>query len=180
VYEQEDLAQVVDQMRSELPELARQIVLFGLSMGAAAAGGAATLREGIAGVIMDSPYADVREAAPRHGWLFGLPGSIVQRPASWLIGWMAGADLDAISPKNLVSTVPCPVLLIQSGEDQFVSAEGLAEMERRVRERRERDGVSTALTVLGAAHLLGLSAMPQEYERALAGFLQQTMPNDAG
>ena len=174
--EREDLAQVVDQLRSASLQQAQQIVLFGLSMGASVAGGAVCLRDGIAGVIMDSPFADYRSAALLHSRLFGLPGAIVQRPANWLLRWMLGADFGAIAPINLVETIPCPVLLIQSGADQLISPDDQREMERRVRARTARDGASSALTVPNAAHLLAMSSMPQEYERMLGEFLSRVMP----
>lgn len=171
--EREDVAQVVDRLRSESPELMKHVVLFGLSMGAAACGGAAMLREGIAGVVMDSPFSDVRRGTVRHSWLFGLPGAMAQRPANWIMGWWLGADFDAIAPRNLVTTVPCPVLLIHGGEDQFITDEDRAEMGRRVTERG--DGISTALIVPGAAHLLALNDGGAEYERAVGAFLQRVM-----
>ncbi len=174
--EREDLAQVVDQLRSESPTEARQVVLLGLSMGASAAGGAAHLRDGIAGVIMDSPFADYRRATLLHGRLFGLPGAIVQRPANWLMRWLLAADFGAIAPMNLVETVPCPVLLIQGSADQLISPADQVEMERRIRARAQRDGISSALTVPNAAHLLSLYTMPEEYERVLSEFLLRTMP----
>ena len=85
-------------------------------------------------------------------------------------------DFGAISPINLVETVPCPVLLIQSGSDQLISPADQAEMEQRVRSRAARDGISNTITVPNAAHLLALCTMPKEYERILVDFLARTMP----
>lgn len=174
--EREDLAQVVDQLRSGSPAEAQQIVLFGLSMGASVAGCAACLRDSIAGVIMDSPFADFRTATLLHARLFGLPGAIVQHAANWLTSWLLDADFGAIAPMNLVETIPCPVLLVQSGADQLISPADQREMEHRVRTRGTRDGISGALTVPDAAHLLAVSTMPQEYERVLGEFLARVMP----
>ncbi len=174
--EREDLAQVVDQMRKASPELSQKIVLFGLSMGASVAGGAACLRESIAGVIMDCPFADFRRAALLHARLFGLPGAIVQHPANWLMRWLLDADFAAVAPINLVQAISCPVLLIQAGADQLISRDDQAEMEKRVLSRASRDGMSNALTVPNAPHLLALCTMPQEYERVLGDFLARTMP----
>lgn len=174
--EREDLAQVVDQLRSASPADAQRIVLFGLSMGASAAGGAACLRNGIAGVIMDSPFADFRRATLLHARLFGLPGAIVQYPANWLTSQLLAADFGAIAPMNLVETIPCPVLLIQLGSDQLITPADQAEMEQRARSRAARDGISNALTVPNSAHLLALCTMPREYERVLGEFLARVMP----
>lgn len=159
--------EVIDQFRKRRPDDAREIVLYGLSMGASVALAAAALRPGITAVIADSPYADFREASVLHGRLFGMPGTLIQRPASWIIGRLYGIDFGQLAPKELLASVPCPVLLIQAGDDRLVSDVDRSEMEERIRGRRD----SHALTIGNAPHLLGLSMAPGEYAHCVSNFI---------
>jgi uncharacterized protein len=159
--------EVIEQLRATHAERCEHVVLYGLSMGAAVALAAAVLKPGIAAVIADSPYADFRKASVTHAALFGLPGMLFQRPATWLIEHWYQADFREVAPMHLLEKLTCPVLLIQAGEDLLISPED----RQRMAELAGQIPLGRSLTVSGAHHLLALSVDPDEYESAVSGFL---------
>ena len=75
--ERHDLNQIIHDFRAARPDDARQVVLFGISLGAAVAAAVACERTDISAVIMESPYADFRQAAMAHMDRLGLPGRAI-------------------------------------------------------------------------------------------------------
>jgi len=170
-FERHDLAAVVGQLRATRPNDARQVVLFGISLGASTAVGAAALGDGIAdAVVLDSPIADFRTAASAHFDLLGMPGRHFQQAAIWLAARLTGADFEGISPLNLISKVPCPLMMIAPSDDVFVTCEQGRMLEQAVRQRRqERDAY---WQVEGSRHLEALYADPTAYQDRLSAFLE--------
>lgn len=166
---------VLEQFRAQRPDLSRRVVLFGISMGGAVALATALLPDSrVDGVVLDSPYTDFRKATVRHADLFGLPGEVVQRPAAWLIERMLGIDYDEVSPMRMLGRGPCPVLLIQSGDDHLISREDAAEMHEMVQTRS--DGIGRAVTIPRAPHILALPTDPEAYGQAVRQFLSLVLP----
>ena len=158
---------IIDQFRVTNPADAQRVILYGLSMGAAIVLAAARLRPGINGIIVDSPYADFQSATVRHARLFGMPATLIQRPANWFVARKYGIVFEDIAPMRLLDFVDCPILLIQSGNDLLISPYQRSQMEARV---HSIPGGQT-LTVANAPHLLGLSRSPEQYEAAVYSFL---------
>ncbi len=170
-FERHAIPQVIDRMREDYPLASSRITLLGISMGAATAMAAACLDSRIADVIIDSPYADYRKACRLHARLFGLPGMIFQAPAMWLMSRRYGICFEEIAPMELLKKLPCPVLLLQSGQDQFLEQSDAEAMRQVV--MAKQDGKSRELTIPGAAHILALAKDPQLYESAVRQFLAQ-------
>jgi hypothetical protein len=168
--ERHDLADVLDQLRAERPGEARQVVLFGIGLGAAAAVGAAALREGVAdAVVLESPFADFRTAARAHFDLLGLPGGFIRSASVRLAAWMAGAEFAKVRPVDLLAHVACPVMVIAPTEDVFVSTDETAEFERAIASRTNaRDDY---WRVNGARHLEALYLAPDDYRERLRSFV---------
>lgn len=170
-FERNDLGQVLDELRASRPDDARQLVLFGISMGAAVAAATAAQRSDIAAVIMESPYAEFSRAAAAHMDLVGLPGRFLQRPALRLAQWLTNADFTAVRPADLIAQLPCPVLVIESGFDAFLAPEDRAMLAAAVKAHRVESGPAEIWTVEGAEHLMALTADPAEYQRRIGDFL---------
>ncbi len=171
-YERHDLSRIIDQLRIMRPTATRQVVLFGVSLGAAVVAGTAAIRDDIDAVILDSPFAHFVHAAAAHGALIGLPLVGFQRMTVRLAGWMIDADFDSVAPVNLIPKIPCPLMLIHSAEDPFVvgsDAQALAEA-------MDRRGESLSPTILwnvpGAFHVLGLETDPAGYEQKINDFIE--------
>jgi uncharacterized protein len=168
-FERHDVNEVIDRVRSKRPEETREMVLFGASMGAAVAAATAAMREDLAAVVIDSPFADYRGAIRLHLDRLGLPGGFIGRLAIWLAQLNSGADFSAVRPVKLLGEVPCPVMMIRGDGEDFVSAAECAEMDEAMRERgRAEDAV---WVVPGAGHLGGLQSDPEMYRKKLGEFL---------
>ena len=172
-YERYQVAEVVRQLRELHPDDVRRVVLFGISQGAAVclATTCAAPAGSFAGVIIDSPYSNVREASVLHADLFGLPGAWLQRPASWIIEHVWGIDYDSIAPVNLLREIACPVLLIEASRDALVRQKDAERMRDAVLAKSHQDGKSRVLGIENAPHIMGLAMAPRRYAEAVASFL---------
>ena len=171
--ERYDISQVLDQCKAERPEQTRQIILFGVSLGAAIAGAVAALREDMSAVVMDSPLADFRSAAMAQMDSAGAPGRWFQSAAVWLAERWAGANLSALRPVDLLGRITCPVLLIAPKDDPFLSpAERLAMQQ--AMEARNRPG-QDLFWLVDAGHNAALQAQPEEYARRLKLFVERAL-----
>jgi pimeloyl-ACP methyl ester carboxylesterase len=173
-FERDDLRQVLDELRASRPEEAKEIVLFGVSMGGAVVAAAAEDRDDVAAVVMDSPYADFPAAAAEHITRLGLPGWLAPM-AIRLAGWMSGADLTAVDVQSIVARLHCPVLIIESANDSFLPDQG-QKLEEAIGRRPPDFGKAEIWSVDGAEHLMALPADPQGYQQRLAQCLDSALP----
>ena len=168
-YERYDLDHVINELRAQRPGETKRLTLFGVSSGAAIVSATATWRDDLAGVILDSPFADFRHAAMAHFDLLGLPGRPVQSLALRLAERMSGADFGAISPVTTLGAVRCPVMLIQCEADPFAHEQDQAAL------RAAFDGRSNESDVYwrveGCAHLMAVCADEEQYRQRVGDFL---------
>jgi pimeloyl-ACP methyl ester carboxylesterase len=174
-FERYDVDQAVSQLRAERPAATRHVLLYGASLGAAVAVATAALREDLAAVVLESPYADFRTAARTHMDLLGLPGGALQSAALRLAEWLAAADFDAVRPAQLLRSLRCPVLIIAPADDVFLGAQGVGALESALAARPPGAGVAQLWRVEGAGHLLGVHADFDAYAARLASFLARAL-----
>jgi hypothetical protein len=167
--EQDDLDQVINDLRAQRPAETRQLVLFGASTGAAVAAAVAARRDDVSGIILDSPFSDFRRAAMTHFDLLGLPGAPMQRLALRLAEWMSGANFAAVSPVVMLPRVRCPAMVIHCETDPFSGEADQAAL----RDALERRGNESDVywRVEGCAHLMAMCANTDEYRRRVGDFL---------
>jgi hypothetical protein len=167
-WDRHDVSQVIDQLRAERPAETRELVLFGISLGAAVVAAAAAMRDDLAAVILESPYSDYPSAVTAHADLMGMPGPAFVRRAVRRAERISGADFAAVAPVKLIPEARCPVLVISAGDDPLVGA-SLPLLEQAV--ARRSDG-SVFWKVEGAYHVEGMAADYDEYQRRIEGFLE--------
>jgi uncharacterized protein len=170
-WERHDLNQVIDQFKASHPVQAKQIILFGVSLGAAVCAAAAVGRDDLAAVILECPFGDYQSAASRHGNNLGTPGRMFQLPAFKIAQWIAGCDFSAVRPADLIPKIPCPVMVIQSGDDPYLSEADRAVVKAAVQSRGAERGPSLCLELPGVHHVVGLRADPEGYGRKVEEFL---------
>lgn len=147
-----------------------RIGVLGVSMGGAAALGAAAESSEIGAVVADSSYAAILpiiEAA----WpsASGLPSAFL--PATLVMGdVLLGYDLSAARPMDDITRVaPRPVLIIHGDADQLVPVSNAAELQRAVPQ--------AVLWILpGVGHAKGYTSMPEAYVARVADFFEQSLP----
>lgn len=170
-YERDDLCQVIDQLQTTREGQTQQIVLFGVSLGAAVAAGVAAMREDIAAVVLESPYGHFVSAAAAHGRAMGMPLVRLQPLVGRLAGWMIGADFDAVAPIRLIRDITCPILLIHSADDTLVDPADVVALRQAIEQHSAGGGASRFWEVPGAWHVLGLQTNPSAYRKRVAEFL---------
>jgi alpha-beta hydrolase superfamily lysophospholipase len=173
VFERHDLDQVINELRAARPQQTRRLVLFGVSMGTAVVLATEHLRNDIDAMVLDCPFVHFRAGALRQVQLLGLPLPGLLPGTLWIAKRMSGADFDQIQPLELMGSAKCPLLVIHSGNDQFVPPEDAAQIESVLASRSAERGPSEYWLVPDIAHLMALPADPEEYARRLGDFLQR-------
>jgi hypothetical protein len=172
-FERHDLAQMIDQCRAARPHDTQQVVLFGISLGAATAAAAALETRDIAAVVMESPVADFPTSSMRHMDRLGAPGHVFQRCALALAEWLTHADYAAVAPAQLLQRLSCPVMMIQSGSDLFVPDEDQARLTDAFANRPLKHPADRIWVAQSSLHLMALPDDPAAYRRCLEEFLAE-------
>lgn len=179
-FERHDLSQVIDQLRAVYPGATRQVVLFGVSLGAAVVAATAALRQDVHAVFLESPYSHFVHAAATHGRQMGMPLVSLQRSIVRLAGRIIGADFDAVAPVRLIPQINCPVMLIHSAEDTLIDPADADALRKAIASRPPELRPSVFWEVTGAFHVLGLQVDRAAYEQRLRAFLEAVDAHAAG
>jgi hypothetical protein len=169
-YERHDVNQVIDELKNDLPEQTRELVLFGISLGAAVAAAVAVTRNDLHAVILECPFPDYALAAQAHTMVLGGPGGWLQR---WSFRWaqhIAQADFSAVRPQDLIPKIPTPLMVIRSEADVFID-EAHAAIVAGAATKRPADLLTVYWNAENAHHVAALAEDPVEYQRRLKDFL---------
>ncbi len=162
----EDLANAVDWLKVRPEVDAGRIALLGHSVGAAASLLLASRRDDIAAVISLAAFAHPGEIMRQM--------MAVNRIPYWPVGWgvlryvekAIGARFEAIAPRNTITQVKCPVLLIHGERDRTVPVGDAHELHARGEGRVE------LLVVAGADHYSIDRVLA--HRKRVAGFLARS------
>jgi hypothetical protein len=175
-FERHDLNQVLDQLLAERPGEARQLVLFGVSLGAAVALATAQLRDDIDALVLECPYADYLHGVEAHAAVMQTPLPRFVPTAYRLAQRMSGARFDEVKPVDLLAQARVPTMVIEADADPFVPPGDRAAIEREMADRDARGHASVYWNVSEAAHVMGIVADAGEYARRIESFLQTIQP----
>lgn len=178
-FERHDVSQVIDQLRRDKPRETGKIVLFGVSLGAAVAAATAVLREDVAAVVMECPFADYELAAASHADVLGAPGKHLQTMAFRQAQKMARADFSAVRPVDLIPRIACPLMVIRSEADVFVDEAQAVRVEAATRGRGEAMGVTVYWNAENAHHVAALYEDPAGYRERLGKFFKVALGGGA-
>jgi alpha-beta hydrolase superfamily lysophospholipase len=171
-HERHDLTQVIDQLRAEQPTETQTLALFGISLGAAVVLAASTLRDDLAAVVLECPFADYRHAVSNHSKIMGMPLHTLQPLAIRLAEWISQADFNAVRPIDLIGKCPAPLMIFQACNDPFV-ADDIPVIEAAMA-KREQSGMPTRFVPIPeAGHVMGICADLESYREQLRSFLEQ-------
>jgi uncharacterized protein len=175
-YERYDISQVLDQIKASRPGQTRQILLFGVSLGAAVAACVAAMRNDIAAVVLESPYLDFPHAVLNHAENLPLPGRRFQRLALWFYQRIARVDCQAVRPIDMLAKIACPIWIVQSGDDPFVTAEENKAIQEGALQRPASLGFTDVWNVEACHHVIAMSEQPEEFAKRLGQFLARVFP----
>jgi pimeloyl-ACP methyl ester carboxylesterase len=177
-FERHDVAQVINQFRAAHERETSTLVMFGVSLGAAVAVNTAAGRDDIAGLILESPFADYRLAVAAHAKMQGHSGDAMRELALRVAEWISGADFKAVRPKDLMPKLKCPVMIIHGEGDPFIPPEDAAAMAASIQQRRHENDI--LWTVPESGHVLAMAAVgPDEYRARIAAFLDTIVAQPA-
>lgn len=172
-WERHDVSQVIDQLKAARPAETGQILLFGISLGAATAAATAAIRDDLWAVILECPFADFHHAAGYQADRLSTPGKLFQDLAFTLAKMISRADFDAVRPVDTIPKIPCPLMVIQSCDDPFLSEEDLEAVRRAVESRSAAQGPSVCWALPETHHVVGMRKNPVEYKRRIEDFLSE-------
>jgi pimeloyl-ACP methyl ester carboxylesterase len=175
-FERHDVAAVLNELRQARPTQSEQVVLFGVSLGAAVAINVAAERDDLAAIVVEAPFADYRSAIAAHAQIMQMPLPTLQPLAVRLAEWISGADFAAVRPADHLPRVRCPVLLIHGGDDPFVPRDDVhaldAAMQRRPESLRPLDDT---WLIEHAPHVQGIVVGSGLYERRVGAFVNRAL-----
>jgi len=162
-----DVVAAVDFLRDRRP--GRPVVVFGVSLGSAAAAfAAADLGRKVDAYVLESPYRDLKTAVwnRTHAYLpAGL--DLVAYLGLRFAGLAFLPHLDAIAPVEAVAAIPVetPVLILAGGADDLATPDEARALFERVRDHAR-------LEVFQAATHRDLDAVePERYRRTIVDFI---------
>jgi predicted MFS family arabinose efflux permease/pimeloyl-ACP methyl ester carboxylesterase len=168
-YERRDVEAALKFAEARAPE--NQVVLFGVSMGAAATLLAASESQGdarLAGVVSESSFLSFEDTARHHIGLTPLPtfpfAPLLIKFTAWRMNFVT-ADFDAL---RAVRGIRQPILFIGSGDDKRMPNETVLEPLYAA----AANPLKRKLVVAGANHGHAFDAAPDDYMNALAEFLR--------
>jgi alpha-beta hydrolase superfamily lysophospholipase len=177
-HERHDLVAVIHELLARYPGQTQTLILFGASMGAAVAIGAAELLTAenasrpplVHGVVLDSPFMNFRSASAAHFRRLGLPGGWITQAALRLAERVTAADFAEIDLIRVLPRLHCPLLIVSPEEDVYINDEDAAEIERAMRERPAALGQSRFESYAGVGHLMAAVSDAVRYRQMLQQF----------
>ncbi len=143
----------------------RQVGAWGASMGAATIINAAASRQEISAVVADSAFSTLKEELD-----IMVSVGILRPLVRFFAEREAGLEIDQVRPVDLISLIsPRPVFLIQGEEDVVVPADAAQKLYEAAGEPR------TLWMVPRAGHIGSVSAKPEEYERRVIAFFDESL-----
>jgi pimeloyl-ACP methyl ester carboxylesterase len=176
-WERFDVNQVIDQIKAARPDETRQILLFGVSLGAAIAAATAVLRNDLFAVILEAPFANYVNAASLQGDRMGTPGPFFQKNAFRVAARLAKADFDAVRPTDTIPKISCPLMVIQCGDDPFLTDSDHAAIRQAVESRDRNLRPSICWDQPNVHHVIGMQLNPVEYHARIEEFLSGVLQN---
>jgi pimeloyl-ACP methyl ester carboxylesterase len=174
-HERNDVLGAIQYVRQRYQDAADQprIVLIGVSMGAVATLEAAAESKDYAALILDSPFASVKQAVMTHSWLLlKLPRySFPPLFMYWFRG-MAGFDVERLDAYRAIAKIePVPLLLITSEGDERIGPGVARDLYRDSRAPVKRIEIFGKDVPHGAAARL----YADKYSGLLLSFLESTL-----
>ena len=168
--ESAEIALWAQQIAERDPEA--QIVLHGVSMGAATAMLAAARDDcpNLAAVVEDCGYTSAYEMfANQLGVLFGLPAFPIMDCVDVVSGWKTGARVSEAAPIKAVTRIRVPILFIHGDADGLVPPRMMQELYEAAQPPQKEQ-----LVVQGAGHGDAMKEAPETYWKTIFGFLQES------
>ena len=174
--EKTDVAAVIEHLRTNVRGgRVGKIGLWGTSMGAVTALLAANEDPSIAGIVLDSPFASLRDLMAElvekwtAGSVIGVPRAATKMAAGWMrssIKSRASFDIDELEIERVANATFCPALFAHGDEDDFIDKAHSARL------REKYAGDSKPLLVFDGDHN---SPRPAAFFDDVELFFQQTM-----
>jgi hypothetical protein len=159
---------------AEARESQNRVVLFGVSMGAAATlmAAAESREERVAAVVAESSFLSFEDTARHHIGLSPLPTFPFAPLLIKFTGWRLGFAPDEFDVLGAVRRIEVPILFIGSGKDRRMPTETVFEPLYAA----AQSPLKRRLVIPDATHGRAYDAAPDEYLNAVDEFLKTVAP----
>jgi len=166
-YEVQDLLGAVDFIKTQ-PEISKQIVLLGFSMGASTAILAGAREPAVTAVIADSPFADLKNYLNTNLSVWTeLPSVPFNQAFFMVVPSLTGLRAESVSPINEIKNLGSrPLLLIHGEGDVDIPIENSEKLQRTYPN-------AELLRVPGATHVKNYATDPGLYLSTVTNFLSR-------
>jgi len=93
---------------------------------------------------------------------------------------LSGADFSAVRPVDMIRQIPCPLMVIQSCDDPFVTPGDVDAIEAAVAARPAGSGPSLFWRRDNCHHVVSICEDPELYERRVQAFLATALQVEPG
>ncbi len=166
-YEKKDVITLIDKIKSENPDM--EIVLLGVSMGAAIAIQAAAMDKRVNRVIAVAPFYDLFSIALDHQVRkIGIRSKILLKLVLKRAEHIANFKASGVSPANDIGKIDVPILIVHGENDKSVKREYSTRL-------KELNKNTRLLIVPGAGHVDVLEKGGGTYLEQLVEFMQKDL-----
>lgn len=167
-HEAGDLRSALDVLaaRPEVDPL--RLALGGRSMGAVAALYLGGDDARVKALVLDSPFADLKDVVDRYIASYHLPPPLLRPILFKVAGWRAHYDPSSIKPVEAIGKVKAPILLFHGDKDEVVPFKHALRLEAAAR---------APFTLVPLAGLDHNAPRPTSYQDRIVQFLTQTLPS---
>jgi dipeptidyl aminopeptidase/acylaminoacyl peptidase len=164
-YEVQDLLGAVDFIKSK-PEISKQIVLFGFSMGASTAILAGAREPAVSAVIADAPFADLKTYLNKNLSVWSeLPSVPFNQAFFIIVPALTGLRPETVSPVKEIKNLNIrPILLIHGEADEDIPIENSELLQKTYPKAK-------LLRVPGAKHVKSFATDQKIYLNTISDFL---------
>ena len=178
-YERNDVLGAIEYIRTRYQHAADppRIVLAGISMGAVATLEAASESRNYSAIVVDSPFASLRETVVDHAWLFlKMPRYPFPTLFLFWLEHLAGFNADRVNVRDALGRIqPVPILIIGSEGDMRIRAD----VARSLHDAALSPSKQIVIFPKEVGHGAAARIHPEWYARVFVGFLDSALGYDA-
>ncbi len=168
--ENKDIKAAVSYLKNNCPEISKEIALYGISMGSAAAAYYTAVYGGIKCLVLESSYYSFKQVAKQWMWEHS---KIPYFPfVALLILWQEhklGQKVESFALNQTAPKITCPVLMIQGEED------ALTPIEEAQKTYKLLAGPKEFWAVPQARHLSCYKVAEQQYIEKITAFFDKNL-----
>ncbi len=164
IHESQDVHAAVQFLKNYASTKNLPIYAIGVSMGSVALLKAASEGEDFVALVLDSPFASLKEQLIRGIIKKLYAGALVRPFFLWCFEYLTHSSVDSLNPRDLIGSIQTPVLIIHACQDPLIPVEDSRIVFNAARSYKE------LWIVESARHCKYFREFPEEYRQRVEQF----------